>query len=457
MVGSASPGKRTFSSITAALFADSGWYDVNETLVEPLAWGHDAGCDFLSKPCTEWAQSRYTCVSRGEEACSYDRRATAYCDLTNHGKSLPEEHRYFADPYQGGFSELLDYCPVYRSFGNGDCTDGGSSGSWMPQGGQERCDHCRCFESSTNAYWTDRPSCFRMRCLNASRLEVRAGGQWRVCPEHGGKVYLSPMNDDVTGSILCPPATEMCDTSTDLWPTLSSIEPLTGPAAGGLPLTLRGSHLDALRPPVALTFGTAEGAETQALNLTILNSTTALAVLPRLLGATSFASADITLIDVDGRAAYLFGAFRYDPGWEPYAATAALFAVVVLLACYVVPEFIRRGCEGSGWREKVVWKTIDPKAELRYYTKTSGTADGARHGEEACHGGTPDGGAPAPAQATPLETAGAPAASVLGVEGSATQGAGDADSADATPAHVPSRAALADHATRAGNHPTEMV
>ena len=39
MVGSSSPGKRTFSAISAALFADSGWYDVDEALVEPLPWG----------------------------------------------------------------------------------------------------------------------------------------------------------------------------------------------------------------------------------------------------------------------------------------------------------------------------------------------------------------------------------------------------------------------------------
>lgn len=60
MVGSSSPGKRTFSGITAALFADSGWYDVNETKIEPLPWGHHAGCDFLSKPCTQWTFPRYT-------------------------------------------------------------------------------------------------------------------------------------------------------------------------------------------------------------------------------------------------------------------------------------------------------------------------------------------------------------------------------------------------------------
>ena len=77
--------------------------------------------------------------------------------------------------YRGGSSSLLDYCPVYRSYSNGDCTDeSGFASSWMPQGGQERCEHCRCFESTTNSYRAA-PSCFRMRCLNATVLEVRQG------------------------------------------------------------------------------------------------------------------------------------------------------------------------------------------------------------------------------------------------------------------------------------------
>ena len=77
--------------------------------------------------------------------------------------------------YRGGSSSLLDYCPVYRSYSNGDCTDeSGFVSSWMPQGGQERCEHCRCFESTTNSYRVA-PSCFRMRCLNTTVLEVRQG------------------------------------------------------------------------------------------------------------------------------------------------------------------------------------------------------------------------------------------------------------------------------------------
>ena len=76
-------------------------------------------------------------------------------------------------------------------------------------------------------------------------------------------------------------------------------------------LTLRGTHLDTLTPPMQLLFGTAEGAETEALELKIVNATYATANIPALAGATGHARADVTLTDRDGRTAYLFDAFEY--------------------------------------------------------------------------------------------------------------------------------------------------
>ena len=120
---------------------------------------------------------------------------------------------------------------------------------------------------------------------------------------------------------------------------------------------------------VRLLFGTAEGAENLALDLVIHNATVATATLPRLRGATSMAKADVTLTDVTGRTAFLWKAFAYDPGWEPYAVTLALFAVLAFLGCWAVPAFITAGCERSAWREQLQWKTIDKEAELRLYAR----------------------------------------------------------------------------------------
>ena len=114
---------------------------------------------------------------------------------------------------------------------------------------------------------------------------------------------------------------------------------------------------------------TSQGAENLALNLHVVNSSFATATVPRLVGATSFARADVSLTDVSGRAAFLWQAFEYQPGWEPYALTVGLFAFLALLGCFLVPAFVRAGCEGSAWREKVVWKTISKEKEMRLYAK----------------------------------------------------------------------------------------
>ena len=43
-----------------------------------------------------------------------------------------------------------------------------------------------------------------MRCLNASGLEIHAGGQWRSCDPAGGRILLTPCADEAAGSIICP-------------------------------------------------------------------------------------------------------------------------------------------------------------------------------------------------------------------------------------------------------------
>ena len=87
-------------------------------------------------------------------SCSYDRRAQAYCDLGP--RALPRGRRYVpTQPTWGGFSLLMDYCPVTRAYADGDCTHsrGYGGGYWGGYGGEyggghdrgeERCEDCRC-------------------------------------------------------------------------------------------------------------------------------------------------------------------------------------------------------------------------------------------------------------------------------------------------------------------------
>ena len=79
----------------------------------------------------------------------------------------------------------------------------------------------------------------------------------------------------------------------------------------------------------------------------MLNGSVATATLPPLPGATSFAWADVALSDAQGRTAFLYTAFLYDPGWQPYAVTAALFVLILLAACWALPAYLQSGCETS--------------------------------------------------------------------------------------------------------------
>ena len=97
----------------------------------------------------------------------------------------------------------------------------------------------------------------------------------------------------------------------------------------------------------------------------------AAATIPALVGATSHARADVTLTDESGRTAYLFGAFQYDPGTQPYYETLAIYVVLVFVACYVGPAVVRAGCRKSAvLRETLVWRQLDPRV-LEVHRKTA--------------------------------------------------------------------------------------
>ena len=95
----------------------------------------------------------------------------AGADALPQSKTTNQRH-FGAGSTLGGFSPLLDYCPVYRAYSNGDCTQKGALFDWMPGGGQERCDQCRCFEAKGTTNFRSEPACFRMRCLNSSSLDI---------------------------------------------------------------------------------------------------------------------------------------------------------------------------------------------------------------------------------------------------------------------------------------------
>lgn len=255
------PSPASQNTISPSSHGTGNRYSVDASVAEPLPWGRDAGCAFALQGCgglaasPAWARDGYLCDQPQQAGCSYDRRAEAYCDLRRYGQPFPPPLRHFdtvGEEDLGGYSSLLDYCPVFRPYANGNCED--DSGSWQLTS-EARCPACRCFEKG-DAFGYRVSSCFRSRCLNASTLEVSSGGRWLRCPPEGGRVPVggsgpvsavntegggggsatplhragAPLPRGILGwpgvgwgqwyetdTLECPPAVDLCATDAAIW------------------------------------------------------------------------------------------------------------------------------------------------------------------------------------------------------------------------------------------------
>ncbi|CAK9304546.1 unnamed protein product [Gordionus sp. m RMFG-2023] len=130
-----------FSRITLALMEDTGWYLVNYSMAEDLAWGKNLGCDFIEKSCFSWIQHRLLsqsdpspyCVRIKSHPliteCSADRKSMAVCNLVIYDNPLSLEYQNFINipglehngdsnalAHYGGSVLLADYCPFIQEF-----------------------------------------------------------------------------------------------------------------------------------------------------------------------------------------------------------------------------------------------------------------------------------------------------------------------------------------------------
>lgn len=380
MTAAASPGPRVLSAITLALFADSGWYVVDGAQAEPLLWGFRAGCTFVHESCAAWreigasvdgvALPTFTCDAHSADACHYDQRSKAYCELKRYSW-LPSDERYFAhDGGLGGYSQMLDYCPVFRAYSNGDCTDTANApGGLSPQIGfvdaldagtsaalfgprvvdaSQYCASCRCFETDAasavgGAAGGARgsalaPGCFRFRCIDERTLQVHlGGGRWAGCPPLGGVARLQ--DEDARGKPLhvkCPPAARVCAFRSDRWPHITDVSPRRGPVHGGTNVTVRGANFasDTAGPPSVYV------GDVRAERVVVHSESLLTFVLGTERGATSRELLDVSLEDDVGRSAVAFQSFTYLPGWQPYAQTVAGLALFLFGALYALPRHL---------------------------------------------------------------------------------------------------------------------
>lgn len=194
-----------YSALTLSLFEDSGWYQVNFSSAETLAWGYLEGCGVARSRCSTWS-SRYICSDAEEDACTADSNAKGYCNIAQYSASIPAGFQYFQDPTLGGRDTYADYCPFYRAYSNGDCRNIGRSptnidvDNWLEVADSSS----KCFMSSLSRKGSSsasfRPTCYQVLGCTSSSLMLSIGGETVSCPLAGGDITVSGLR----GKLQCP-------------------------------------------------------------------------------------------------------------------------------------------------------------------------------------------------------------------------------------------------------------
>jgi hypothetical protein len=224
------PFSLRFSPVTLALFADSGWYQVDLSRTTfSASWGRAAGCGFVNDTCVSQygqiaeANKPFFCnvivASRTTETlideihgCSPDLTRKAACSISQYGWELPLEYQYFNSTFGsnvGGSEPLLDYCPVYNGFANGLCKDSENRLLLQVDGMEEfGAKNSRCVEGIVDQQKT--ALCLSIACVIEDRtLRVKVSGSWHLCKYSGQIISVS---GDTQAKVICPDPVRTCPT-----------------------------------------------------------------------------------------------------------------------------------------------------------------------------------------------------------------------------------------------------
>lgn len=191
-----------YSALTLAALEDSGWYRANYANAEPLLWGRNKGCSFLSEKCVGGSSGTldgFCTVSlspsppqpAGAYGCTPGHRSKGYCDLETKSSDIaPAAYQYITgQPRQGGSMPEADYCPHYRGANGGAC-DLSSNAPSTNYYGESYASGSMCFDTSVVLTgWVHSGSvtqgCYSTRCSGGSfQVGVLLGDgstEWLTC------------------------------------------------------------------------------------------------------------------------------------------------------------------------------------------------------------------------------------------------------------------------------------
>lgn len=242
-----------YSRLTLALMEDTGWYSANYSMAQLLSWGRNLGCDFVTKSCKHWMDTKRKMgksihpfcdkVKRDplETECTDDRSSVALCNLIEYPQQLQKLYQNFdsiphvsagREGFYGGSVSLADYCPYIQEF------------TWRSKNVVVRGSHCqypennphqdknfalesygedsRCFDH-TNQMWEERScrqvrqwqhwgsGCYEFRCYGG-RLHILVGNHSYTCYYEGQEIGISIIANGWLhkGALVCPLCEQLC-------------------------------------------------------------------------------------------------------------------------------------------------------------------------------------------------------------------------------------------------------
>ncbi|RWS04785.1 leishmanolysin-like peptidase [Dinothrombium tinctorium] len=259
-----------YSRITLALMEDTGWYQPNYSLAQPLKWGKNLGCDFCMKSCKEWIDNKRMSkqsihpfcdkVKKDplETECTDSRDAVALCNLMEYKEDLPPTFQNFDYipgiksgkdlAKYGGSVNLADYCPYIQEFTwkSNDVVVRGSQCAFsenMPQveknfalefyGPESKCfnhnkemwEERTCYQVRQWQHWGS--GCYKYKCKNG-RLHLDIANYTYTCFHTGQEIRIQRFYNDWLhiGAIVCPSCKEICENQDQCKPDVYKIQPV---------------------------------------------------------------------------------------------------------------------------------------------------------------------------------------------------------------------------------------
>ncbi|KAK5576769.1 hypothetical protein RB653_007913 [Dictyostelium firmibasis] len=177
------------TNLTLALLQDSGWYDINSSLAEPLMWGKGLGCAWLDD-CNEasWNLPGYFCKDPSKSYCSPTRVGKGQCNLKNAPSSLNLPYQHFEDPRTYG-DIIADGCPFYDIPPDQYCVDASNQPTANTKVAEKYGDDSRCFEYTDTTTSAQNMVCWPTKC-EAGNLQVQVNTVWVSCDQDGKSVKI---------------------------------------------------------------------------------------------------------------------------------------------------------------------------------------------------------------------------------------------------------------------------